>query len=124
MSAVETRNVSRQNFFLLADLTIEGRSDSFRAKVRNLSAGGMMAEGNFDIERGARVVVQLRNIGKVKGTVAWDQGNRLGIAFDSEIDPSLARQAQSDGAKEAPSYARPVLDAAYYEGQAGRVRKI
>ena len=91
MSKVETRQVNRDSLFLLAQLRVDGAEGLHRVKVRNLSAGGMMAEGEVNALRGARVSVELRNIGWVEGTVAWRQDNRFGIAFIDEIDPRRAR---------------------------------
>lgn len=91
MSNVDTRQVNRDSLFLLAQLRIEGRDETYRVKVRNLSAGGMMAEGDARVMRGSLVEIELRNIGWVEGTVAWRQDNRFGIAFVEEIDPKRAR---------------------------------
>lgn len=91
MSNVETRQVDRDSLFLLAQLRVDGQDQMYRVKVRNLSAGGMMAEGDAQVLRGALVEIELRNIGWVEGTVAWKQGNRFGIAFVDEIDPRVAR---------------------------------
>lgn len=91
MSAVDTRNISRDSMFLMAEVRLDGANEVARVKVRNLSAGGMMADGNTKVKRGARLAVNLRNIGWTDGNVAWVQDNRFGIAFDSEVDPSLAR---------------------------------
>lgn len=107
MSAVDTRNVSRDSLFLFAELAFDGRVGLVRAKVRNLSAGGMMAESGVAAGRGERITVRLRNIGEVKGTVAWVHGNRFGIAFDCEIDPQLARAPVSAGDNAASRYPRP-----------------
>lgn len=94
MSGVDTRSVMRDSLFLLADIRIEQASQVHRVRVRNLSDGGMMAEGNLKVQRGHRVEVELRNIGAVAGSVAWVQDNRFGIAFDEEIDSQKARRAQ------------------------------
>jgi len=91
MSNVDTRQVDRDSLFLLAQLRVDGREDFYRVKVRNLSAGGMMAEGDVKVLRGALVEVELRNLGWVEGTVAWKQENRFGIAFVDDIDPKQAR---------------------------------
>lgn len=90
MSNVETRHVNRDSLFLLAQLRVEGQDDLYRVKVRNLSAGGMMAEGPVPVQRGQQVAVELRNIGWVDGSVAWKQDDRFGIAFLDEIDPARA----------------------------------
>ena len=91
MTGVETRSVSRDSLFLLANVRVEQQGDQHRVRVRNLSDGGMMGEGTIKINRGNRVDVELRNVGVVKGTVAWVQDQRFGIAFDEEIDSQTAR---------------------------------
>lgn len=92
MTGVETRSVSRDSLFLLASLWVENGSEPHRVRVRNLSDGGMMAEGDVYVQRGYRLDIELRNVGKIGGTVAWVQDNRFGIAFDREIDSQRARK--------------------------------
>jgi hypothetical protein len=92
MTGVETRSVARDSLFLLADLSVEQNAETNRVRVRNLSDGGMMGEGHLHVQRGHRVTVELRNIGAVRGTVAWVQDNRFGVAFDEEIDSQKARR--------------------------------
>jgi hypothetical protein len=92
MTGVETRSVARDSLFLLADVRVEQSAEIFRVRVRNLSDGGMMGEGQLRVQRGHRVSVELRNIGAVGGTVAWVQDNRFGVAFDQEIDSQKARR--------------------------------
>ena len=97
MSNVDTRQVNRDSLFLLAQLRVDGQEAVYRVKVRNLSAGGMMAEGDAKVVRGALVAVELRNIGWVEGSVAWKQDNRFGIASRSF---SSARTAATNFATE------------------------
>lgn len=52
----------------------------------------MMGEGPISFAAESRLLVELRNIGKVPGTVIWTEGNRFGLRFDHPIDPKLARQ--------------------------------
>jgi hypothetical protein len=108
MSTVDTRQVNRDSLFLLAQVRVDGQDVDYRVKVRNLSAGGMMAEGMAKVMRGSLVMVELRNIGWVEGSVAWKQGDRFGIAFVDEIDPVVVRgpggAAQANF--EAPRYTR------------------
>lgn len=100
MTNVDTREISRNSFFMMAEVCAMDETTPYRLRVRNLSAGGMMAEGNAPFQRGSIVTVTLRNIGEVQGTVAWRQDQRCGIAFDEEIDVALAREPQAD--KETP----------------------
>jgi hypothetical protein len=92
MTGVDTRSVARDSLFLLADIRVEQGTEVHRVRVRNLSDGGMMGEGNLRVQRGHRLTIQLRNIGAVVGTVAWVQDDRFGIAFDDEIDSAQARR--------------------------------
>jgi len=113
MSQVETRQIDRDSLFLMARLRVEGDPSGVehRVKVRNLSAGGMMAEGRFKVARGAFVNIELRNIGWVEGSVAWKQEDRIGIAFIEEIDPLQARASVPVGIPDldTPRYVRPPL---------------
>jgi hypothetical protein len=113
MSNVDTRQLSRDSFFLMANVKAEGDASGqeHRVKVRNLSSGGMMAEGHMRVARGALVSVELRNIGWVEGSVAWKADNRFGIAFAEEIDPMLARANVPSGIPDldTPRYVRPPL---------------
>ncbi|MEP3052335.1 MAG: PilZ domain-containing protein [Erythrobacter sp.] len=93
MTGFETRSVSRDSLFLLAGIQIENAGEHHRVRVRNLSNGGMMGEGNLRVKRGNRLDIELKNVGAVAGTVAWVQDDRFGIAFDEEIDSQLARKA-------------------------------
>jgi len=96
MTGVETRSVSRDSLFLLANVRVEKGGDEQRVRVRNLSDGGMMGEGALKVKRGNRVEIELRNIGTIQGDVAWVQDQRFGIAFDDEVDSQLARQPSAE----------------------------
>ncbi|UYH54397.1 PilZ domain-containing protein [Qipengyuania sp. SS22] len=124
MSSVETRNVSRDSLLLFAQLTFEGRSEAIRVKVRNLSAGGMMAEeSGVTASRGDRLMIELRNIGMVKGSVAWAQGNRFGVAFENEIDPKIVR-APVGSTVPAPRYTHPTTQPTTFSDEERRLRKL
>ena len=83
------RHVARDSLFVLAEIRVDGTPGEVRVRVRNLSAGGLMAEGLEKAQRGQLVWVNIRNIGWVEGTIAWVQGDRCGIAFADDIDPMI-----------------------------------
>jgi hypothetical protein len=126
MSQVETRQIDRDSLFLMAMVKVEGDPAGLehRVKVRNLSAGGMMAEGYVKVSRGARVAVELRNIGWVEGSVAWKQDDRFGIAFLAEIDPRQARANVPVGTPDidTPRFVRVPL--AHQHPEPGKIRKL
>ncbi|MFN3817765.1 PilZ domain-containing protein [Blastomonas sp.] len=102
----ETRD--RDSLFLLAELTFDGSSEVHKVKVRNLSPGGMMIESDLNVAQGQTITATLRNIGSVRGQVAWARTSRFGVAFDREINPKLARQPVGGGV-ELPRYLRTVI---------------
>ena len=127
MSNVDTRQVNRDSLFLLAQVRAVGQDTEHRVKVRNLSAGGMMAEGEMKVTRGTLVQVALRNIGWVDGTVAWKQDDRFGIAFVEEIDPKLARAPgpSQEGEYDAPRFTKNHAPVPLkQQGEVSRIRKI
>ena len=75
------------------EVRIPGKCNATRVRIRNLSAGGLMAEAPVDVERGDVVHVDLRNVGDVSGKVAWTAEGRFGVAFDHPIDPKLVRKS-------------------------------
>ena len=97
----------RDSLFLTARLTFVGTADAREVRVRNLSEGGMMAEVDRVVDTGTAVSMELRGIGEVTGRVAWCTEGRIGIAFDSPIDPKKARKPVGQG-KQTPIYATPV----------------
>jgi hypothetical protein len=128
MSNVDTRQVNRDSLFLLAQVRVDGQDGVSRVKVRNLSAGGMMAEGDSKVVRGSLVAVELRNIGWVEGSVAWKQDNRFGIAFVDEIDPTVVRAPASTASNaadfEIPRFTRNHQPVPPSQAELGRFRKI
>jgi hypothetical protein len=105
------RRVSaRDSLFLAA--TIRRRTDSEEelvpVRIRNLSAVGLMADYEREAEPGEPVIVTLRGIGKVPGMVAWVEKGRIGVAFDEDVDPMLARRPVGAQAAPDPIQHRPL----------------
>lgn len=89
--AATKRTRRRDSLFIAARLRIED-GNPIDIRVRNLSEGGLMAEGTPPLAIGAAVTIELRNLGPVPGKVAWYTDERAGIAFDVAIDPVKARK--------------------------------
>lgn len=122
VTELEHRQIGRDSLFLMADLRLDGADGEHKVKVRNLSTGGMMAEGNVRVVVGMRLEVNLRNLGWVEGVVAWIQENRFGIAFIEDIDPKVVRATTAGPAADelTPRFVRPPLPT----HERGRMRKI
>lgn len=104
----------RNSLFLKAVLRFPTSGAQGEVRVRNLSAGGLMAEAPVQASRGEPVEVNLKNLGWVTGKVAWIAESRCGIAFDYPIDPKAARQQIGTGAVDdsVPHYLRKLDQAA------------
>lgn len=99
----QPRHQLRESMFLGARFRFEGVREPVEGRVRNVSAGGLMAELPGDVAEGTPLEVEVRGIGWVSGRVAWAAHGRLGIAFTAPIDPQRARKPV--GGREIP---RPV----------------
>ncbi|MDB5703361.1 MAG: PilZ protein [Sphingomonas bacterium] len=102
------RNESRDSLFLMADMRIPGSPEIIQVRVRNLSVGGLMAEFPSGLDQGLVVEFDVRGIGWVPGKVAWSAAGRIGVAFDRQIDPMMARKPVGHGTK-TPVFVKPVL---------------
>jgi hypothetical protein len=98
------RSEPRDSMFLMATVRRAGSAD-VQVKVRNLSAGGMMAESPVSFSRGDVIEADLRGIGVVTGKIAWTAGGRVGVQFDTQVDPRLARKPVSGNPQ--PQLVRP-----------------
>lgn len=101
------RHGSRDSLLLTAQFRVDGGAP-VQVRVRNLSSGGLMAEYAEPVAPGAPVEVDVRGVGWVGGRIAWSAEGRVGVAFDREIDPMLARKPVGAG-KGTPHYAKPVI---------------
>lgn len=102
------RHEVRDSLFLVANFRIAGTRDAAQVRVRNLSAGGLMAEVAGAVPQGTNVEVEVRGIGWISGRIAWATAGRVGIAFDQLIDPMAARKPVGTGMK-TPVFVKPIL---------------
>lgn len=105
---VHNRQDSRDSLFLTADFRVHGEKDVRPVRVRNLSQGGLMAEFPEGLPQGLRVDFDVRGIGWVPGQVAWSAAGRIGVAFDRQIDPMLARKPVGQGTS-TPTFTKPIF---------------
>ena len=101
------RTGARDSLMLTALFRIAERPE-VQVRVRNLSSGGLMAEVSSPIPSGTSVEVEVRGVGWIGGRIAWCAEGRVGVAFDREIDPLLARKPVGKPGH-APSFVKPAL---------------
>jgi hypothetical protein len=74
-------------------------------RVRNISTGGALIEGDRVLPSESHVQLDLPGCGSIGAQVRWSEGRRMGIQFEQEFD--LRRLApgkdRSFGAKLAPA---------------------
>jgi hypothetical protein len=85
------RGGSRDSLLLSAQLRLASAAP-VTVRVRNLSPGGLMAEFSGRVTLEQPVDIEVRGIGWIEGRIAWVAEGRVGIAFDTPIDPLLARK--------------------------------
>lgn len=116
-SADPQRRDPRDSLFVLARIKPEGQAgEGVSVRVRNVSAGGLMADAPDDYRPGMRLEISLDGVGDVAGSVAWAEAGRIGVAFDHPIDKTRARKTKSGKPDElfrptAQKYRRPGLKA-------------
>jgi hypothetical protein len=91
--AALSRSTDRDSLFLQANLILPGQTAPLAVRVRNLSAGGMLAEApSRGIAQGMVIEIELRNVGFVPGRIVWIGEGKFGIAFDHPVDPQAVRR--------------------------------
>jgi len=99
------RNGARDSLFLVAQFRLAGKREKKAARIRNLSPGGLLAEIAGNIPIGTAIEIEVRGIGWVAGKIVWSICGRVGVAFDQQIDPILARKPVGQGTQ-TPGYAQ------------------
>ena len=92
VDAVALRGNRRDSMFLKASVLCRSTDHRFDIVVRNISAGGLLADTPQELVIGEAVLVTIRQVGDVPGRIVWSQPARFGIAFDVTIDPQTVRQ--------------------------------
>ncbi len=106
------RGMNRDSLLLKAILRFASSKVENEVRIRNLSAGGLMAEAPLRVARGERVEINLRSMGWITGHVAWVTEGRVGIAFDHPINPMDVRKPVGNGDLELPPYLKKLNEPA------------
>ena len=56
------------------------------ARIKNISAGGMMVEGTGAIEAGTNIYIEMGDSRRIPGTIVWTRGTAMGVKFDQKVD--------------------------------------
>lgn len=102
----QNREAARDSLFLTAMVRRVSDQSERTVRVRNLSAGGMMADCMEVFARDEAILITLRGIGEVRGRVAWRSIDKIGITFDNQIDPKRARKPVGTAESNVPQHIR------------------
>lgn len=99
---VGKRTRKRDSLLLMASMRAAGdyARQTQPIRIRNLSPTGLMADSELDYDQGAIVEVEIRGVGTVGGEIVWVREGRMGITFNTVIDPKLARRPVASGSDE------------------------
>jgi hypothetical protein len=114
------RKMNRDSLLLKAVLRFSNAQEEYEVRIRNLSAGGLMAEVPNGLSRGERVDVKIQNIGWVGGHVAWAIDGRIGVAFDKVLNPKDARITVRVSELDVPPYLKKLNE----KTAPGKLRRV
>ncbi len=85
----------RGELHMSARMRVGADDGGFLVRIRNVSAGGLMAELPYPLPPDSIVEIRLGGFGWVAGRVVWQTEGRTGIAFDRPIDVALVQEANT-----------------------------
>jgi hypothetical protein len=74
----------RQALLKLANIQWNGMQ--FQVRIRNISTGGAMVEGDRTLPLGSNVQLDLPEAGSLGAEVRWAESRRMGLQFDEQLD--------------------------------------
>ncbi|RYE03580.1 MAG: PilZ domain-containing protein [Sphingomonadales bacterium] len=93
----ERRTDQRHTITVYRSAILRWRDHEGLCLIRDISPGGMMCHCPVALTRGERVEVELRSGHRIAGSVAWCDGDRIGLSFDERIDVAGTLNAPSRG---------------------------
>jgi hypothetical protein len=101
--SVSARGESRDSLFLSAEVAAAGWAAPLTVRVRNLSAGGLLAESQHSVAVGTIVRIKFANTSVVGARCVWSGDKRFGVAFDHPIDPQAVRRKTGSRTDDLPA---------------------
>lgn len=77
---------AEERFAVLLGATMRTTDGACDVRIRNISAGGLMAVSAAPPHPGTLVTIAARDKPVVAGRVAWARGESFGVMFDDRID--------------------------------------
>ena len=98
------RRTEERFITILPAAKLVSESANYLCRIKNISAGGLMAEVTCPLEVGAQVYIELNSEQRIPGQVVWTREGSLGIKFDQDVDlrELLSNRAQRRGLRARP----------------------
>lgn len=98
------RRTDERLIAILPAAKIVGEHANYICRIKNISAGGLMAEVTSPLQVGDTVYIELNSEQRVPGQVVWTREGSLGIKFDQDVDlrQLLANRDQRRGHRARP----------------------
>jgi len=98
------RRTEERLLTILPVAKLVSESANFICRIKNISAGGLMAEVNCPLQVGAEIYIELNSEQRIPGQVVWTRPGSLGIKFDQDVDlrELLANRSQRRGLRPRP----------------------
>ncbi len=104
-SMTQNRRSRRSN--LLMSAAIDTAGGTVEVMLRNLSADGVLIEGDDIPQPGSEVLFRRKDL-RATGRIAWLNDRRAGIAFDSKLEPeTVLRHVPVPKSRVQPPFRRP-----------------
>jgi hypothetical protein len=71
---------------LLKVATLQWNGMNMTVRVRNISTGGALIEGDRSLPPDSSVQLDLPGCGSLGASVRWAEGRRMGVQFETEFD--------------------------------------
>ena len=96
-AGVERRVDERHTITVYRSAILRWRDREGLCLIRDISPGGMMCCCPVTLTRGEHVEVEMRSGHCIAGSVAWSDGDRIGLSFDERIDVADTLNARGHG---------------------------
>lgn len=89
---------------ILPAAKLVSENSNYICRIKNISAGGLMAEVVCPLEVGSGVYIEFNSDQRIPGQVVWTREGSLGIKFDQDVDlrELLANRSQRRGLRPRP----------------------
>jgi len=106
---------------LLKVATLQWNGMNMTVRVRNISTGGALIEGDRSLPPDSHVQLDLPGCGQLGATVRWTEGRRMGVQFEAEFDLRRLAPGKEKGAGFGAKLTQPAYtNLRYAEGAADK----